>query len=772
MIERISKKFTQFYQISLIAIMVCILGTIFYFWQLGFIDGSRAKELHKTSYILETFESKKSFDEIRDYISKEDPKLAITKTNGIENDFSKVNQQVETEEFIILKKDFQELKKSAARIISYSRIETVIGVFNKKMNKFQNYVERNMWGTLGRMGQRVSAQTGAYINKSKIPSLVKKVNREFTNMISITNNSIIPRKDKSEIVSRINNLQVEMNMLTKYIDERNLFYKQHAKTNKSILNWLSVVAPEVTLQKIQGEKIGRYYVMGLLGILTLVTSLFFGSFLFNKIYFRRAQEEIEGELEEFVSGNILDGNVFDKEGFSETFKIYANKMSEYFDKRMSFGSIFQDALPLSSILLDKNLKVLWANKQFCIDWEISEDEVKKDYMSWDFLNKLTNIGNDDPVLEALKHNVSGIYQVQIKPNDDSPSKPYEMFVSPVKFKNTTRIMLFFYDLTNLEQTITEQARCLVSPIHKSLSLMLQGQYKEDKDLATEFNIGGIDDIYEMFNKLNNNFEETETLLLSEIEVLHTQIESFKESGEILAGQVNSSFENSRGNMNSLKVFKDNVIMLSTLSRELDKSVNKGQEIINANINAMKFGVEKVNTLSIISGDVLNSVPKMNIVKEKIRDAKLSLYEAKSKLSHELAQLTLQMKRAHDENAFEKMGRTLNKVNSTFRSLGEFCDELDKRVSSFELVLSKAQLIQDESNKKLHEINTDYEVQQIRFSEKESKSLRSLTLNSSPDIENAETEIVASLQSIFNGTKRNLALSGEMSRGVSGQDLNT
>ena len=143
-------------------------------------------------------------------------------------------------------------------------------------------------------------------------------------------------------------------------------------------------------------------------------------------------------------------------------------MNAYFEKRMSFGSIFQEALPLSAILLDKNLKVIWANNQFCDDWCISEEEIKKDYMSWDFLNKLTNIGNDDPVLEALKYNVAGIYQVKIKANDEAEVRPFEMFVSPTSYQGETRVMLFFYDLTNLEQTIQEQAKGILNPVKSSL----------------------------------------------------------------------------------------------------------------------------------------------------------------------------------------------------------------------------------------------------------------------------------------------------------------
>ena len=145
MIERISKKITQFYQISLVTIMICTLGTILYFWKLGFIDGSRSKDLHKASYILETYESKGLFKEVKSLIVNENPKQAIKKTKEIEKEFERVNAQVEVVEFEKLKKDLQKLKTSSANLISFSKVDKVINVFNGKMNKFYDYVRTNKW---------------------------------------------------------------------------------------------------------------------------------------------------------------------------------------------------------------------------------------------------------------------------------------------------------------------------------------------------------------------------------------------------------------------------------------------------------------------------------------------------------------------------------------------------------------------------------------------------------------------------------------------------
>lgn len=761
MIENISKRITQFYQISLVTIMICTLGTILYFWKLGFIDGSRSKDLHKASYILETYESKGLFKEVKSLIINENPKKAISKTKEIEREFEKVNAQVEVPEYANLKKDLQKLKTSSANLISFSKVDKVISVFNEKMNKFYDYVRTNKWRTLTRMSDRVFSQTKGHINKKKLGHLTLSVNRDFESMIKITENSVLSRKDKSEIVSRVTNLQIEMQMLKKYVEERKFYYHLHNEASRSMKKWLDVVAPELTLQKMQIEQIGRYYVMGLLGILFLVTTLFFSSFLVNRLFLRKGQKEIEEGIENYINDSILSGAQLNEEMFSPEFQSYTKKMSAYFDKRMSFGSIFQDALPLSSILLDRNLKVLWANKTFCSDWQISEDEVKKDYMSWDFLNKLTNIGSDDPVLEALKHNIAGIYQVQVKPNDETASRPYEMFVSPVKYQGESRIMLFFYDLTNLEQTIQDQAKSLISPIHKSLISMKEGEFEANKELLNEFSIAGIEDVYEQFISLDEKLKSDSSILMDQIEILHVEVEHYEEQSSQIVKSMAESVKNSKTSAEALKAFKDNVISLSSLARELDRATQRGQELIYANLNALNNSIKKVDSVRSVSDDIMHSMPKFQTLKETIRDSKSLVYENKSKLAHELSQLNLFVKRANEPGSMEKVGRVLNKVNQTFEAVSKHSDELDKKVSNLELLMSKAQMVLNSGQEKISQVNSSYEAQQVQLSEQEVKVLKKVSSHSTQSIEGFEQQIVENLQSIFQATKSNIVITSEM-----------
>lgn len=772
MIERVSRKITKYYQYSLLLIIFTTLFSILYFWKLGFIDGSRSKQLHQAGYILETYQSKNTFQNIKKIIDIENPKDAIKKINEVDKDFEKIHKVVDVKEYPELKNDLQKLKKSVANLISFSKMSKVLGVFNGKMNKFYAYVKKNNWRTLSRMSDRVFSQTAGHVSVQKLDSIVKGVERDFRTMIKVTENSILGRKEKSEIVSRIGHLKTEISMLKKYSAERRFFYQLYGDTSKSVNKWLDTVAPELTLQKMKVEQIGRYYVMGMLGILFLTLSIFGGSFLVQKLLFRRARMDVEAELEAIIENNLVEDELLDSEEFSPQFRSYVKRMSSYIEKRKSFGSIFQDALPISSIMLDHNLKVVWANKLFLENWELSEEEIYKDYMSWDFLNKLTNIGHDDPILEALKNQIAGIYQIQVKPNENASARPYEMFVSPVTYKSESRIMLFFYDLTNLEQTIQDQAKGVVTPIQRTLDLMYDGQFRDDKDLAYEYSIGDINEIYDQFLVVNEKINGIQENLMDQIEVLNAQITGQEGQVEYLRGQVDENIETNRVAVQALKVFKNNVIGLSSLSRELEKSSESELELIYTQMTSLSNAIKKISTMKSATHEIIESFPKLDKLKNQIHDMKRATNESRSKLGHDISQLSSLLKRAHDPGAIEKLSRTLHKVQGSFSQFTEYSEEMEKRLSQLEVSMSKSQMIFSAAEEKISHINTDYEVQQLQFSEKEGQKVKKLVGQSKGSIDELENEIVESLQSIFQGTKKSLSINSNMREKMTENDQHT
>src|SRR5690606_3276348 len=120
---------------------------------------------------------------------------------------------------------------------------------------------------------------------------------------------------------------------------------------KSFNHWLEDISPELALQKLSAAQIGKSYVMVLFGLLLLTSVLFVLSFVVNAIHTKRAQKKLESHIEKYVANNLMSHESKEMPEFSEKFNDFTEQTSLYLNKRMSFGSIFQEALPLASILL-------------------------------------------------------------------------------------------------------------------------------------------------------------------------------------------------------------------------------------------------------------------------------------------------------------------------------------------------------------------------------------------------------------------------------------
>lgn len=765
MIEKLTQKLNQFYHFAFVFIMIATLGTIFYFWKLGFIDGSRNKELHKANYILEQIETQKPLNEIRSIVTTENPKLAISKLELLEKDLEKINKLIDDKNFSKVKKETQQLKTSIANLISFPKTVKVFNVFNGKLQKFNSYVSIKKWRTLTRSSNRVLNLTKGHINRNKLGSIVKSIEKDFRHMASVTETSFLTGAEKSEVISRISNLEVETNMIKKYVSEKTLFSGIIKSYTVNMKSWIKKISPDLSYQKLQVEQMGRYYIMGLFGILGLVSTIFFSSFMFGKWHRKNAQSDLEKFVENFVTSGLIDNKPQELNNFSKQFKNFADHTAEYIDKRMSYGSIFQEALPLSSIMLDKNLKVTWANKQFCESWELAEEEINKDYLSWDYLSKLTNIGDNDPVLEALKHNIAGIYQIQMRATEESEVSPYEMFVSPVKYNNETKIMLFFYPLMSLQETITDQARSIVNPVEKTLNLIVKGEFNESskEQLLKEFEIAGITPMFEKFETMVEHFNGERENLVDQIEMLYSKLDSYADTTDTIEKSNFGIAESTRGQVNDLKEFKTNVIDMSMYGKQSESLAIHELASLEKVVAAFGSNFGKVTQLKDIVDEMSISMPKFAKLKEDIKAQKNLLSDTKMRLSHSLAQMIHVKKKITDVATVERFNNSYERVNSEFQKLDTISTDLDKKLINLEVMLSKGQMIINDINIKMGRFDIKNEEAALTGSMSDLKEFSKRLYSLKGKLSVSEDNVVDKLKSMYINTKTNMVHSRDIAR---------
>jgi len=766
MFKNLNNNITKYYQFCFLLIITTTLCAIFYFWKLGFIDGSRGKALNKASFTYETLVEENLNKDLQKLTSQQNYKSSIERLEKFEKQATFINSILTHESFENQTKKINKVKEQIAKLISSPKTRKVLSVFNDKLIKFNSYVKDNKWRTLTRMSERVIGMTSGGVNSRDLDKVTKRVSNDFNQMISITKNSVLDDKDKAEIVSRVNNLQVEIDMLEKFITQKKKVFVTLTDLEEAQKTWFESIGPELSMQRLQVERMGRYYLMGMMGVLGLTSVLFMFGILLGKRFNRINQDRMESMIENMVNENILNQVDFtEEETYTDHFKAFTKQSADYINKRMSFGTIFQEALPFSSIMLDKNLKVDWANKQFSEDWKITQEEVTKDYMSWDYLNKLTNIGYDDPVLEALKHNVAGIYQIQIRPDQKSEVRPYEMFVRPVKYNNEKKIMLFFYPLTSIHDTIKDQARSIMNPIEKTVLNLRDGNFEnlDLNQLRSEYEIGGIETMLDHFIDMDESLKVEKTQLTQKIGELYQTIEDLESIQDEILTLNAHSFRNSKGQIDYLKDFKEGVINLSSNAKNLNSLSDQLCLDLKQTFKNFEIKAKNLSTLSSSFMEVNNSLPNFDKVKEEIKDSKTTTLEAKSKLAHGLSDLVHFKKKISNPEAIKKFQDIYNKIANDFNGLDNELMQLSKKIIQIEIALSKTQMLFSNSSKTIDSIDSNFNANEIHYKEQQIKTFESQLREKRHTISDSEEKIIDSLQSIYKSFKSGVKFQSDMGR---------
>lgn len=650
---------------------------------MGFIDGSRNKELHKASYVLEEFEKSEPFEIVNKYLESENPKEALAQIKKIESNVETINNLVNVSSFAVIIKHMQELKTASTAFISLPKTNKIMSVFNSKLDNFSSYVEKNNWRTLTRMSSRVNSLTNKALERKEYDRFVEKIKSEFSQMISITEKSILKSSDKSEIINRISNLNTEVAILNKHVEKRKILKNIISLNEKSLSRWISEVTPEFSLQKIKVEQMGRYYLMGTFFILLVNVALFFIGIFARKIFISKAQNSLEIEIERVITEELISKETVELLNYSDEFKSKIDKHSKYINKRMSFGTIFQESLPFSSMMLDKNLKVEWANKRFLEEWALNEEDLVSYDLSWDYLSKLTNIGHNDPVLDALKNQIAGIYQVQLKINSNAPVQPYEMFVSPLKNEGDTKIMLFFYPLSSLQETIQDQAMSILNPINKTLNLIEEDKFYENEfeQLEKEFEIGSITHIFSRFKDFVDKFRSRENRLIDEIEVLNGKLEHTSNLFNNITQDTSVLEENTSKQIKSLKVFKKSAIGLSSLTHDLVERSGETHKLVSSLSKGIEEARVDLDSANERVSEFSGILPKLNDIKEKIKYQKNQVSNLRLKINGELSSLER-----------ENNPHQLKKVIDDFSTFNSESISLEKNIIQLEILISKSQML--------------------------------------------------------------------------------
>ena len=688
--------------------------SVYNYWKNGIMASENLSTVDSVSTKLDSLEKKDYLKQLHEHVLSDDVSKSIEELSMINNIMTDAENDLGVSTAGEWDSASKKLKVSLSDIQSISSVKTLFNVMNSKVISFNKYVVSNNWRTLTRVSNQVKVRLSPFVTNFEknsyaktISNFQKRLEKDINYMEVITKNSVLSNIDKNNIVIRLDSLRKEVKLLKEYVKYRVNYFNQFKITKNEFLKWLDSMKPAVLDKKIELMKSTKNILYVLIAVFASCLVSLIGGYFFYLYSSKRSQALIEKKVDTLIKDGVIPLNGKVDDNWSHQFRESVQVYREYIHKRMSFGSIFQDAMPFSSILLDSNLNLVWANSLFFEHWNIDKERQKSNDYTWDTLQRFTNLGEDDPVVTAIKENVAGIYQIQVKTEKSDSSAPFEMYVSPVEYAGQKRIMVIFYPLRSIEETMRNQLKSVVGPVSKSIDAISQEAFDGDlKDKVREdFSVAGLENIYEKFENLESIFMTRKLNFLDEIEDLENRnyelntvvnnYESNNENRKVIEDVVLSSFTTTKDKIIAALDSRQDVESL------FDDLANTTREIVNKEAHILNTS-EDIITVLFENQKTVKSIVQ---IKEDFKELKNRSDSHRSKINS----LIDYCKRGKVNE------EVLTKIQVEIVALEDVLAKLGKVSTSLDVSLSKAQIIMDgnhipsikEENEEFKRLKDDY-----------------------------------------------------------------
>lgn len=719
MYSKLSRPIFLYFLFSLGSIIAALSFGTYYFWNKGIVNVNNMAEIFEASQALSMINKNDPLDKINQFVDQDDIGGALKLYQDFESLVKSLNSVEKKESYYALRENMVPFKKALSKLVSSSSLEKIMSVFDQKLESFKNFSNESGWRTLSRVSSQLERKlTNVNTNYSggqkiaELDSLKNSIQKDIFYMETVTNNSVLSAQDKSIIAAKLATLKTEIKLLSDYISSVKELRAPFSAVKDRYSKWVQEVDTSIGLRKIGFESGSRLLIFSTLGLLLAAFVFVILGIALYRFQSKRNLTQIQNACIDIVKNGILPIDASVSLEFNDDFKQELNKLREYVHKRMSFGTLFQDAVPFSTLMLDSNLNLVWANSMFIEMWDLKNYSCEDDKISWDFLQRFTNLGEHDPILMAVNDGVAGIYQIQVKTSHNGETQPFEMYVSPVEYAAQKRIIIFFYPLKNMEETLQDQSTSLVGPVARTLDALSTGVFNQDfvLKIAKDFDIAGINHIFEKFKKYN-------TIVTAQIEGMTAQISSLESDNMDHYKFVDDMISTSEGQRRSVvigqKKFKDvkdsiisNVEMRSSVEQLYIRTLGTAKDILREEKNLLMKAID----LSEMLQDNQKAFLSVEKLKKEFKSLRPQVDQFKTRLVQLLEQSMIFQKSSDSNSRLDQsLGRIKNEVKNFEKTLLQFSQittGLDVGLSKLQIILERNTPVDLQETRNLFNISKD------------------------------------------------------------------
>jgi hypothetical protein len=693
-----------YYVVVLVAMTGLFAYGTKYYWDAGLLNIDYVSNLYDGTSKVHAVKERRDIDEIKKFVDGDRIKDANRIFTRLEQDIHDL-KSIKPGDNNTFEENTKKVKAGIANFQTAPELTTILNNISTKVSAFENFVTEKKWPTLMKMTTNLRIKTspgrlmqGGLYNFEKTQNLTQSINNDIEAMTNFTQSSGLQPDIKDAIINRMSTIKTEVTNLESYVEEHKKFNRVYKDFANDYESWFKFVEPEIALKKIQFEKSSQTVVYSLIIIFSsLVASLTLGFIIYNYSS-KHGSKKTEKLILDSIKEGLLPVEVKGNEKFSPEFRAEFEKYRDYVHKRMSFGSIFQEAMPFASILLDSNLNLVWGNSYFYDQWQLQQfNGDGDDSLTWDFLQRFTNLEDNSSILNALRMSTPGVYNIQVKNASMAKALPYEMHIAPVDYSSQKRIMIVFYPLSEAEVKLDNQKETLMAPMLKAINSELNET--ADNNLKTqlryESELAGVSEIYVRFSQYVEKNEVKHDELSCEIERLEGEIQTQHNVLRDMRRSLVASFESQRNSIEVFNQFKSSVTCVLDTRDQLDEQFKyalsytrefyKDQNKILGNAEKAERSVDEyVKSFRTITG-----------LKTEFKEMKGNVEEFKSRITQVLDQLLIFQN--HEDETL-RIDQFLGKIKLEMKGFEKVLNGFNEVVTQLDVTVAKLDMMVESREK--------------------------------------------------------------------------
>ncbi len=734
-----------------------------YYWSTGLLNIDYVSNLYDGTSKIRTVKERNDIEELKKFIDGDRVKDASKVFARLENDIRDL-KAIKSTEKSSFEENSKKIKTALNSLQSSPELTSILNNFSSKITTFENFVNQNNWPTLSKMAMNLRIKTspgrlmsGGLYNFEKTQNLYLSINNDIQALMNFTESSGLAPEIRNAILNRVKVISAEAEVLGNYIEEHKNFNKIYKDFSNDYRTWFKYVEPEIALKKMQFERSSQTIIYSLIIIFTaLITFLVLGFVLYNYST-KRGSLKTEKLIVDIIKENLLPVEVKKHDQFSNDFLNELDKYRDYVHKRMTFGSIFQEAMPFASILLDSNLNLVWGNAHFYEQWQLQNfSDEGEDSLTWDFLQRFTNLEDNSSILSALRMSTSGSYKILVKNNSMAKAIPYEMYISPVEYSSQKRILIIFYPLTESQDLLINQKKMIMEPLVKIIDAFIDEKVTNEmkNDIKKEVEEIGVEGLYQKIIQLVELNESIRDELSSEIENLENNLQDHRNIISEMRKSLVASFETQRASVEKYTQFKNSVTAVLDARDQLEEqfkfAINSSRDLYKDQ-NRILSNAEKAEKNV---DDYVKSLKTISHLKADFKELKINVDEFKSRIVQMLDQWLIFQNHEDDSARLEQF---LGKVKFEMKGFEKVLIGFNQVVTQLDVTVTKVDMMVESREK----IDLDPIRQRLEVVKNNLENAQFSVSRISQNTHSKDDEMVQSLKAIVLNLKTEMKRIDEM-----------